>query len=117
MELEQPSAPRRALRRPLRVELAPPPGLLTRPRFLGYADSVSESGLFIQSMNTRSAGTQLRLRVHVRGQPQPLLCNAEVRWRRRSAGRDRPCAGMGVRLLDLGEESRDMLIEFCASAR
>ncbi len=117
MELEQAPAPRRALRRPLRVELAPPEELLTRPRFLGYADSVSESGLFIQSMNTRSVGTQLRLRVHVRGQPKPLECNAEVCWRRPRAGRNRPCAGMGVRLLELGEESRDLLREFCSSER
>ncbi len=117
MELEQPSPPRRTLRHPLRVELAPPEGVLTRPCFLGYADSVSETGLFIQSMNTRSAGTHLRLRVHVRGQPEPLDCNAEVRWQRPCAGRDRLCAGMGVRLLDLTEESRGMLREFCSSER
>ncbi len=117
MELEQPSTPRRALRRPLRVELTPPEGLLTRPRFLGYADSVSETGLFIQSMNTRSAGTHLRLRIHVRGQPEPVDCNAEVRWQRPCGGRDRPCAGMDVRLLDLSEESRGVLREFCSSER
>ncbi len=117
MELQQSSAPRRTLRRPLRVELAPPSGLLTRPRFLGYADSVSETGLFIQSMNIRSAGAPLRLRVHVRGQPEPLDCDAEVRWQRRCAGKDRPCAGMGVRLLGLSEESREALREFCSSER
>ena len=117
MEPEQPSPPRRTLHRPLRVELAPPGGLLTRPRFLGYADSVSETGLFIQAMNTRSAGTRLQLRVHVRGQPEPLDCDAEVRWQRPCAGRNRPCAGMGVRLLDLSEESRDVLREFCSSER
>ena len=117
MELEQAPAPRRTLRRPLRVELAPPEGLLTRPRFFGYADRVSETGLFIQAMNTRTVGTRLRLRIHVRGQPEPLDCNAEVRWRRPCAGRNRPCAGMGVRLLELSEESLEVLREFCSSER
>lgn len=105
-------APRRSLRVPFRVETLT--DAWPRPRFLGYAGNVSESGAFVQCTRPRPIGTRLQLRLHVPGTDEGFGCEAEVIWIRPYGGREKPCPGMGVRFLSLDSQIRGELGRFAA---
>jgi hypothetical protein len=107
--------PRRLLRPPLRVQIAPDGEEHQRPGFLGYAGNLSATGIFIQCVNPRADGTVISLLVHVPGVKDPLCCDAEVRWFRNYAGKMGPSAGMGLRLIDPSDETQSFLRRLCSS--
>jgi hypothetical protein len=105
-------SPRRSLRTPLRTETLV--GEAKRPRFLGYTANVSETGAFIQCMNSRPVGTRLLIRIHLPGSAQEsLLLQVEVIWQRGYAGRHGACPGMGVRFLHVGNGPLGTLRALC----
>ncbi|MCP4005890.1 MAG: hypothetical protein GY725_17000 [bacterium] len=109
-----PPAPRRDLRNPIRVECVRASG--DKPFFMGYAGNLSETGVFINCMNPRPAGTRVRLVLHMPGISQRRFSSiAEVRWQRDYDGRNAPPSGMGLRFMELSTGVRSMLRVFCAS--
>jgi hypothetical protein len=105
-------SPRRALRTPLRAETLV--GEAKQPRFFGYASNLSETGAFIQCMNSRPVGTRLLMRLHLPGSGgETLVLQGEVIWRRGYAGRRGPCPGMGIRFLHVGNGPLGRLRAFC----
>ena len=99
---------RRNLRVPLIVEKVPCGD--GRRTFFGYASNLSCGGVFISTVNPREPGDQFDL--HVKLPPSAgftLLCRCVVVWRRQLAqGRKLP-PGMGLRFLDLSQETVDAL--------
>jgi hypothetical protein len=105
-------AKRRQLRPPLRIECARTG--TQKPYFLGYAANLSETGVFVQSLATRPAGTRLRLLLYVPSAPGGVIASdAEVRWVRRYAGKRSPSAGMGMRFFGLRAPDRTVLQNLC----
>jgi uncharacterized protein (TIGR02266 family) len=100
---------------PFRIETLAEPW--PRPRFLGYAGDVSETGAFVQCTQPRPVGTHLRLRLQVPGLgDEGVGCEAEVVWVRPYGGRQKPSPGMGVRFLALTPATRGALGRFAAES-
>lgn len=107
------TAKRRDLRTPLRAESQCGDG--ARPRFLGYAANLSETGVFINCMNPRPEGTRVRVVLHMPGLSQRRFSSiAEVCWTRGYGGSEGHPAGMGLRFVDLETGVKSMLRVFCA---
>ncbi len=108
-------AGRRDLRNPLRVECVRASG--AKPTFLGYAGNLSETGVFINTLNPRPPGTRVRVVLHMPGISKRRFSSiAEVRWTRGYEGSSGMPAGMGLRFLELSTGVRSMLRVFCAGA-
>ncbi|MCM2265605.1 MAG: PilZ domain-containing protein [Desulfuromonadales bacterium] len=77
-----------------------------RKTLFGYARNISCGGVFIATVSPRETGEQFDLQVTF-PPPEPfvLKCRCEVVWKRRfqRGGKFEP--GMGLRFLDLPEES------------
>ncbi len=104
------------MRIPTRVETLLPDE--ERPRFLGYLADLSETGAFVQCLSPRPLGTQFSLLLHLPGGPGPgVACRGEVIWTRHYESVKGPCAGMGIRILEvIGREARKFLEGFCLEA-
>ena len=87
------------------------------PRFLGYLQNISATGLFVQCGLPRPTGTQLVLRMRLPGGGEPLEeVEAEVVWTRGYLGRNGPSPGMGLRFLRVGRQVRAEIRKFCAGS-
>jgi len=108
------SSIRRTLRVPLPVQTINPEDA-GPPQFLGYLSNVSETGVFVQSVNPRAVGTRLAIQLRLPGLDDRLRCRlAEIVWTRPVPGRS-GAAGMGIRFLELPDPSRSTLRRFCMS--
>jgi uncharacterized protein (TIGR02266 family) len=114
LAMASPPAKRRSLKPPLRIECARSAG---RPNhFLGYGANLSETGVFVQSLAPRPAGTRLRLVMHMVGSgSEPIATDAEVRWVRGYGGKRAPSAGMGLRFLGMRPSDRSLLQTLCSA--
>ncbi len=84
-----------------------------RPRFLGYAANLSETGMFVQCTVPRPPGTRFALRVHLPGHPGGLFCReVEVIWTRGYSGASGPPAGMGTRFVSLDPSAAQAVLRF-----
>ena len=91
-----------ALRSPLlirqvRIEVAP-------EVFFGYATNISSKGIYIQTINPKPTGFQVRLRFNLPGDKETIECSAEVVWSRDYDSKTCRKPGMGLRFLDLSPE-------------
>jgi len=110
-----PSGPakRKLLRPPMRVECVREDDHGTH--FLGYGANVSETGVFVQCLAPRPAGTRLRLVLHLGGATGTRICSeAEVRWTRGYGGKNGPSAGMGLRFTGMRPGDRNTLVASCS---
>ena len=109
-----PSGPakRKLLRPPMRIECAREDNHGTH--FLGYGANISETGVFVQSMAPRPAGTRLQLVLHLGGASGTrIYSEAEVRWSRGYAGMKGPSAGMVLRFTGMRPADRSQLLASC----
>ena len=95
---------RRELRQPLTVLKATNN---SGPKTLfGYASNISRSGMLISTINPRKPGSRFEVEFAL---PEPAnvvaRCNCEVVWKRTWAKEDAHRPGMGLRFLDLPEET------------
>jgi uncharacterized protein (TIGR02266 family) len=77
-----------------------------RKTFFGYARNLSRGGAFIATVNPRDIGEQFDL--HLTLPPSAgliLRCRCEVVWRRQFEQVGKPEPGMGLRFLDLPQET------------
>lgn len=108
-------APRRSLRIPLPVEtLRTEDGA---PRFLGYLENISTSGVFIQCASPRAEGTRLSVRMRLPGLATPLdAVGLEVVWTRGYRGRNGPAPGMGLRFVEPAGGALGEVRKFCETS-
>lgn len=78
--------------------------------FFGYATNISRSGLFISSINPTAIGSQFTIEINL---PSPLnvtfTCRCETVWHRKYSAKDTLEPGMGLRFIDLTDESKELL--------
>lgn len=84
-----------------------------RPSFFGYIKNISKSGMFIASTNPIAPGEQLKLAFQL---PPPLKgtvsCSCEVVWKR-PLGSHLPFEpGMGIKFIDLPDETSQEIEEW-----
>ena len=95
---------RRNLRKPLLVQRVRLDD--GRRVFFGYAKNISQSGMFIATVNPRCRGEQFDVEMTL---PAPLemtlSCRCEVIWTRDFRKSSELEPGMGLRFLDLPEET------------
>ncbi len=90
---------------------------VARARYLGYAQDLSASGLFVQTTRPRQPGTRIEFRLHLPGSgTEPVGCVGEVVWTRGYGGRLGPAPGMGIRFLELDARAFDTLARLCRSS-
>ena len=95
---------RRALRLPLIVEKLPCGD--GRKTFFGYARNISCGGVFIATVKPREPGDQFDLQVALPATAGfKLSCRCEVIWKRHYEQGKKFEPGMGLRFLDLPQET------------
>ncbi len=80
------------------------------PPVAARIEDISESGCFIDAHHPPPAGSHIRLQFSLPSDPsgEPVLCDALVVWMQ-------PNVGMGVKFLDLPQETNDRIRFFIAS--
>lgn len=105
---------RRTLRTPLIIEKIPCGD--GRRTFFGYARNLSRGGVFIPTVSPREPGDQFDLHVSL---PEAagfvLCCRCEVVWQRRFERDSKFEPGMGLRFLDLNDDTADALERWLAT--
>lgn len=90
---------------------------------IGTLKNISEEGMFIQSTDPKEVGTRLDLSLALPGRENKIRFVGEVAWVRPSLeqtdpslySKDMPVTynpGMGVRILSISPEDRDLLLQF-----
>lgn len=78
--------------------------------FFGYAKNISRSGMFIGTANPREPGSRFLVQISL---PAPVTatveCTCEVVWNRQFKKRSAHEPGMGLKFIDLPEETADAI--------
>ncbi len=78
--------------------------------FFGYATNISRNGLFISSVNPAQLNSHFTVEMTL---PAPLnqtvCCECETIWRRTFSLKSTDEPGMGLRFLDLDEETKNKI--------
>lgn len=69
--------------------------------FFGYAKNISKSGLFIQTISPKDEGDQFKIEFTLPGEEEPIICKAEVIWKRLYLPNAPYEPGMGLKFLNL----------------
>jgi hypothetical protein len=81
--------------------------------FFGYATNISCSGFFISSVNPAPLGSRFTVEISL---PEPLkrtiCCKCETIWRRTFSLTSTDEPGMGLRFIDLDENTQDKIDEW-----
>ncbi len=80
--------------------------------FFGYANNLSASGMFIQSINPKPAGTQFKVEFTLPGREEKIECTVEVVWKRDFVPGSRYTPGMGLKFVELDSDYRNLLKRF-----
>jgi len=108
LSASQPPSQRRAPRRSCEIELE-----FTEDThfYAGLTQDISQGGVFIATYKVLPVGHRLQLEFDL-PDGMHVSANGEVRWLRETASAtSRP--GMGVAFLDLPDDSREAITEFC----
>ncbi len=78
--------------------------------FFGYGSNISQSGLFISSINPTAIGSQFTVEISL---PAPLAitftCCCETVWQRKYSPKSTREPGMGLRFIDLDDEIKTQI--------
>ena len=80
--------------------------------FFGYADNLSENGMFIQSINPKEAGSRFKISFQLPGSTSTIECMAEVIWKRDFSPSSSHKPGMGLKFIDMDSDYKDALRRF-----
>lgn len=84
--------------------------------FFGYAKNISRSGMFIATANPREPGSRFQVEIPL---PPPLnrtvRCACEVVWQRQFSKKSSHEPGMGLRFLDLPDDTADAIHDWVKS--
>ena len=77
--------------------------------FFGYAKDVSRAGLFVQTISPKNEKEQYRIEFTLPGSDEPIVCMAEVVWKRGYMPNAAYEPGMGLKFLDLDNDRASMI--------
>lgn len=81
--------------------------------YVGFADNISEGGLFVATHELMPIGTAVDLEFELPERTEPLRVRGEVRWQRAVSDLDdHVFPGFGVKFIDLGEREAKAIAEF-----
>ncbi len=81
--------------------------------YVGFADNMSEGGLFVATHELLPVGTTVDLQIRLPDDDEPLDITGKVRWQRPVASAtDTALPGFGVEFQDLTDEEQEHLEEF-----
>ncbi|MFP4600243.1 MAG: TIGR02266 family protein [Persicimonas sp.] len=81
--------------------------------YVGFADNVSEGGLFVATHELLPIGDTIDLEFRLPDQDEPFEVKAEICWHRTvSDRRNGVLPGFGARFVDLDDEDHDRLQSF-----
>lgn len=83
----------------------------------GLAMNMSEGGIFIATYDSIAIGTQLELHIILPFEEEPIITNAEVRWRREFSGPNDAPPGLGLKFSDLDALALGKVRRFVAAIR
>lgn len=101
---------RRELRVPMRVLHVKLEG--HKKVFFGYADNLSTSGFFIQSINPKEAGSKFKIEFNLPDCQEKIECLAEVVWKRDFTTNSSCKPGMGLRFVEIERKYSALIREF-----
>ncbi|MBE9503303.1 MAG: PilZ domain-containing protein [Proteobacteria bacterium] len=73
--------------------------------FFGYAKNISKAGLFIQTINPKDEQEQFKIEFTLPEDEKTIICEAEVVWKRLYLPNASFEPGMGLKFLNLDEET------------
>jgi uncharacterized protein (TIGR02266 family) len=80
--------------------------------YAGFVENMSHGGLFIATHQLKPVGERLEFSVHLADCEEPIRGLGEVRWVRVFSESSNVPPGMGVRFIDLDDESTARIEEF-----
>jgi uncharacterized protein (TIGR02266 family) len=84
--------------------------------YVGFADNVSEGGLFVATHELLPIGETIDLEFRLPDDDESISLQAEVRWHRTASDlRNGVLPGFGARFIDMGPEQRARLEEFVSN--
>src|SRR5262245_54610714 len=101
---------RRALRSPMIVFKVKEED--DRGHLFGYAKNISQSGLFIASINPRLPGEKFTISFRVPDTQISVRCRCEIIWMRKFNPKTKEDPGYGVRFLDIPQETAQAILDW-----
>jgi uncharacterized protein (TIGR02266 family) len=93
-------------------------GIYTEHTFwAGLTMNISEGGIFVATYRPFPLGARLKVHVALPGEHEPFVALAEVRWVREHTNNADAPAGVGLKFIDLSEESHAKVRRFVATVR
>jgi len=77
--------------------------------FFGYAKTIGTGGMFITSVNPRSVGEEFEISFTITEAAISVRCKAVVVWRSEYDPSRKQEPGMGIRFIDLDEETKTLI--------
>lgn len=83
--------------------------------FFGYAKTISRGGMFIASVNPRKVGEEFFITFKLPCMESDIKCRCAVVWMREYEPHKQD-PGMGIKFMDLADETRDKIEEWVSKA-
>lgn len=83
--------------------------------FFGYAKTISRGGMFIASVNPRKVGEEFAITFKLPFIDRDIKCRCAVVWMREYEPHKQD-PGMGIKFMDLDDETRDKIEEWVSKA-
>lgn len=80
--------------------------------YVGFVENLSTGGVFIATHMLKAVGDVFELTVHLPNSTVAVRGTGEVRWIREYSERSNVPPGMGIRFLQIDDESRSLIEEF-----
>lgn len=77
--------------------------------FFGYCKTISRGGMFITSINPRKIGEEFDITFRLAGEAEDIKCRCAVAWVREYDSLTKQEPGMGIKFLNLPDETREKL--------
>jgi uncharacterized protein (TIGR02266 family) len=77
--------------------------------FVGYAENISRSGLFLSASNPPAVGSTFPVEFVLPDNRTLVQCTCRVVWQHRYTSSGRPSVGVGVEFLDLDGLKRSLI--------
>lgn len=84
--------------------------------FFGYGKTLSKGGMFISSVNPRKLGEEFAISFKLDRVEKEIRCRCAVVWVREYDSMVKQEPGMGIKFLDLDDETREEINEWIKKA-
>jgi uncharacterized protein (TIGR02266 family) len=80
--------------------------------FFGYAKTIGTGGMFLSSVNPKKVGQEFQITFRLPGDKEDIRCRCVVAWVREYSSLKDTEPGMGVRFLDLDDDTKKRIEEW-----